>query len=225
METIKQNSNSPAKYIVLILLFVLPIVAYLFFSSGVDNFLKLPKLTEDVKVNAVFKDLNGETIQFENKITLLGFFGNEPETKQGNAINLTEKIYDRYSEFKDFQLLILITEQGVDGARVLLDKLDNYSDVDKWRFGVGSAVDIQKVFESLESDFNLDDNLATPYVFILDKQGTLRGRTDDEDAPNGRLYGYDSSNIAEVADKLNDDVKVILAEYRLALKKNSADRN
>jgi hypothetical protein len=38
------------------------------------------------------------------------------------------------------------------------------------------------------------------------------------------LYGYDSTDIAELADKMKDDVKIILAEYRLALKKNNADR-
>ena len=36
------------KAFVLIVLFVLPIVAYLFFASGVNNFGKLPVLTENV---------------------------------------------------------------------------------------------------------------------------------------------------------------------------------
>ena len=38
------------------------------------------------------------------------------------------------------------------------------------------------------------------------------------------VYGYDSRSVAELSDKMNDDVKVILAEYRLALKKNNAER-
>ena len=37
------------KAFVLIILFVFPIVAYLFFASGVHNFGKLPVLTENVK--------------------------------------------------------------------------------------------------------------------------------------------------------------------------------
>jgi len=50
----------------------------------------------------------------------------------------------------------------------------------------------------------------------------LRGRDDDEDA--GVLYGFKAQDIAEVNNKMSDDVKVLLAEYRLALKKYKADR-
>jgi hypothetical protein len=57
-------------------------------------------------------------------------------------------------------------------------------------------------------------------VFIVDKDQNLRGRTDDED--KGILYGYDSRSVSELNNKMNDDVKVILAEYRLALKKNNS---
>ena len=38
------------------------------------------------------------------------------------------------------------------------------------------------------------------------------------------LYGYNTSSVAEINKKMTDDVKVILAEYRLALKKNNSDR-
>ena len=37
------------KYLVLIVLFVLPLVAYLFFASGINNFAKLPVLTENIE--------------------------------------------------------------------------------------------------------------------------------------------------------------------------------
>jgi hypothetical protein len=38
------------------------------------------------------------------------------------------------------------------------------------------------------------------------------------------LYGYDIRSVAVLNNKMEDDVKVLLAEYRLALKKNYADR-
>jgi hypothetical protein len=50
----------------------------------------------------------------------------------------------------------------------------------------------------------------------------LRGRDDDEEV--GTLFGYNTSSVAELNKKMTDDVKVILAEYRLALKKNNSDR-
>ena len=64
---------------------------------------------------------------------------------------------------------------------------------------------------------------ATPNFFIIDKDLALRGRTDDED--EGIKYGFDTSSVAELNNKMVDDVKIILAEYRLALKKNNADRS
>ena len=74
----------------------------------------------------------------------------------------------------------------------------------------------------MKSDIALDSNISTPYVFIIDKERTLRGRDDDED--EGVMYGFDSSNIAEINNKMSDDVKVLLAEYRRALKKYNTDR-
>lgn len=72
-------------------------------------------------------------------------------------------------------------------------------------------------FLKFESPHKLED-AYTPYVFIIDKNLNLRGRDDDED--HGELYAYDSRSVAELNNKMDDDVKVILAEYRLALKKN-----
>ena len=64
--------------------------------------------------------------------------------------------------------------------------------------------------------------MASPYVFIIDKDRSLRGRDDDDDL--GLLYGFDSSDYSEVNNKMSDDVRVILAEYRLALKKYNSKR-
>jgi hypothetical protein len=36
------------------------------------------------------------------------------------------------------------------------------------------------------------------------------------------LYGFNSQSVAEINNKMVDDVKIILAEYRLALKKNDS---
>ena len=82
--------------------------------------------------------------------------------------------------------------------------------------------EIKSLFASLKTDLQLDENLGTPYVFIVDKDLNLRGRTQDED--EGTKYGFNSNSVADLNNKMEDDVKIILAEYRLALKKNNADR-
>ena len=62
------------KYFVLTLLFVLPLVVYLFFASGINHFAKLPVLTTDVK------DISGLSNEsLKDKITILGFFGKNVE--------------------------------------------------------------------------------------------------------------------------------------------------
>ena len=83
----------------------------------------------------------------------------------------------------------------------------------------GSSKDIEKHFKSLKTTLNLDAKHSTPYVFIIDKNSDLRGRDDDEDT--GTLFGYNAESVAEINNKMEDDIKVILAEYRLALKKYS----
>ena len=86
-----------------------------------------------------------------------------------------------------------------------------------WKFESLSDEDLISVFNSLETDINLDSNLGTSYVFIVDRNGNLRGRDDKE----GVKFGYDSRFVADINNNMVDDVKVILAEYRMALKKNN----
>ncbi len=207
------------KTFVLVVLFVLPLVAYLFFASGVNNFGRLPVLTEQVP-DLTFVDANSS---LEGKITILGFLGNKVELKKGNAFNLNQKIYKRFNEFNDFQIMMVVSEGSQDEVENLKQELGKLSDVDKWNFAYGTEEEIKSFFNGLHTNLSLDGNLSTPYVFILDKDRNLRGRTDDED--EGTKYGFNTSSVAELNNKMEDDVKIILAEYRLALKKNNANRS
>ncbi|WP_072994643.1 hypothetical protein [Pseudozobellia thermophila] len=206
------------KTIVLVVLFVLPIVAYLFFASGVNNFGKLPVLTEGISDLTAYK----EGVSLKDKITVLGFLGYDLDGKKGNSFNLNEKIYKRFYEFKDFQLVMVLPEGEEQRVPEIRKELGKYSDMSKWKFVFMDERSIASFFSSLGTNIDLDENLSTPYVFIVDKEIRLRGRLDDED--EGTKYGYDTSSVAELNNKMVDDTKIILAEYRMALKKNSADR-
>ncbi|MBZ9627206.1 hypothetical protein LB456_06975 [Psychroflexus sp. CAK57W] len=207
------------KYIVLIVLFVLPLVAYLFFSSGINSFGKLPVLNEDL---SVLKRFETDDITFDNKITILTFFGKDFNTKKVHAFNMKEKIYDRYHEFDDFQVVTVTELNSEENIETFKTEINSTSDASEWLFLELEDEKIKGLFNSLDSDLKLDDKLSSPYAFIIDKKMNLRGRSDDED--EGTKYAYDLSNIKEVSDKMNDDVKIILAEYRFALKKNNAQR-
>ncbi|SHE82816.1 hypothetical protein SAMN05444278_10685 [Psychroflexus salarius] len=208
------------KRLVLAILFILPLVAYLFFSSGINNFAKLPKLKNNISTLEQLSE--GSAVDFEKKITLLSFFGKDFDTKKVYAFNVKEKIYDRYHEFKDFQVVSVITPDQVQKINDFKAEIDKTSSSKNWKFIVLEPDNIKKLFRSLNTDLSLDQNLATNLMFIIDKNLSLRGRSDDED--EGIKFGYDMSNIAEISDKFNDDVKIILAEYRLALKKYKAER-
>lgn len=210
------------KYLVIFILFALPITAYIFFASGVNNFAKLPTLTQSVHELDQFTLKDGTPVQLKDNITVLGFFGNNPMANKVGAYNLGHKIYKKNREFKDFQIVFLLPESAKDEAEKLEKKLTEIADTDRWKFAFGSEEEIKKVFSSLQSNVSLDKNLASPYVFIIDKELNLRGRNEDEDV--GMLYGFDSREIAEINNKMSDDIKIVLAEYRLALKKNNSKR-
>ena len=205
------------KAFVLIVLFVLPIVAYLFFASGVNNFGKLPVLTENVKEIDFSKD-----IRFKDKITVLGFLGTNVDSRKGNAFNLNQKIYKRFHEFNDFQFVMVVPIGTEDKVDEIKKELATLSEIDKWNFVFATQEDIKNLYSSLKTDIQLDDKLGTPYVFIIDKDFKLRGRTKDEDEDT--KYGFNSNSVADLNNKMIDDVKIVLAEYRLALKKNKTER-
>ena len=66
------------KAFVLIVLFIFPVVAYLFFASGVHNFGRLPVLTKNVKDVSVID----KNVTLNNKITILGFLGSDVDFKK-----------------------------------------------------------------------------------------------------------------------------------------------
>ena len=207
------------KTFVLVVLFVLPLVAYLFFASGVNNFGRLPTLTEQIEdLKAIDPD-----VTLQDKITILGFLGKDAALRKGNAFNLNQKIYKRFYEFHDFQMVMIMPFGTEEAVEEINQELSNLTDASNWKFIFASDTDIDRVFASLKTDLTLDEGKGTPYVFIIDKDRNLRGRTDDED--EGTKYGFNTNSVAELNNKMEDDVKIILAEYRLALKKNNAQRS
>ena len=205
------------KFLVLAVLFLIPILAYLFFASGVHNFGKLPVLTEGVKDITHLDSESESPITFQDKITIVAFFGNDLAALKGNTFNLDQKILDKYYGFDDFQFVLILPEEARDQASQFVEEFRAFTNSQNWNLVYGTGDQIQEIFKSFKTDLQLDSNYQTPYVFIVDKEASLRGRDDDED--RGLLYGYDSRRVAELNSKMNDDVKVILAEYRRALKK------
>ena len=214
-------NNQLKKYLVLGILFIFPIVVYLFFASGINNFAKLPILQKNIAEIAEWQTLSGKNVQLENNISIIGFWGDDLDYRELDAFNLNQKIYKRFYKFKDLQFIMVVLNDNQDKLLNIIDELKKGSseDMSKWKFILGDETKIQGLFSSLGSDIELNNKLSTPFVFIVDKDKNLRGRDDDNSM--GTLYGYNSSSVAELTKKMTDDIKIILAEYRLALKKNN----
>lgn len=208
------------KYIILAILFIVPLLFYIFLSMGMNNFAKLPVLTKNVAdVSTVDKNY-----KFEGKISIVLFPGKEAELIKGEIFNLNQKIYKPFYGFKDFQMIVVCPSSSKDQVEKIEKALGNYTDMVRWNFVFAEDEVVKALYESFSTNQSLDYNLHSSKAFILDKELNLRGRTDDKDMADGKLFGYNMGSVGELNDKMKDDVKVVLAEYRLALKKNSADR-
>ena len=204
------------KNIVLFVLFVLPIVAYLFFASGVNSFTTLPVITPKVADFGNWNSLNGKKISLDKKITVLGFAGTNILENRGNYFNLNEKIYKRYNGFEDLQFVVLCPTGTEKEAQKIVDALSPFTDVKNWNFVFASKEEIQKFYDGLHLKEKLNENLGTSHVYIIDKERNLRGRKDKEEYTEG----YDTFHPSELSNEMLDDFKIILYEYRAALKKN-----
>ena len=211
------------KKAVLIILFILPLVVYLFFATGVNSFIKLPTLTEKISdVNPNWKSLNGEKVTLNDKITILGFSGENIMENRGNFFLLNQKIYNRNKEFKDFQIVFIAPDGTQDKVKSILERLDKLTDTKGYHFVFAKPEEIQSFFSTMELVGQLNENFGSPNVYIIDKERNLRGRKGKsvQGKPEYR-EGYNVQSSAELHNEMTDDLKIILAEYRLALKKNN----
>ena len=208
------------KFWVLFAFFVLPLVFYILLLTGTNNFAKLPVLTENISNVKHFSSDKDSVISLENKITILSFLGNDLEASKNNALNLNEKIYKRFHKFRDFQFVIVLPKGTEEQAKKLKEKIAFATNMSKFNFVFGDPNEIKSLFNSLKTNYVLNSNSYSPYAFIIDRDMHLRGREEDEDTVGGLLYGYNAETVAPIHNKMVDDVKVLVAEYRMALKKN-----
>jgi len=208
------------KFWVLIALFVGPLAFYILLLTGTNNFAKLPVVTEHINDVTVFKTKDSLSISLKGKITILCFLGDDLQSIKNNALNLNQKIYKPFYKFRDFQFVVVLPNGTQEQALVLNKELGYITNMQKWNFVYGDPQEIQEMFQSLKSSYQLSETYYSPYAFIIDKELHLRGRLDDDDKSKVSSYGYHTETVAPIHNEMVDDVKVLIAEYRLALKKN-----
>jgi hypothetical protein len=211
------------KYLVLSVLFILPIVAYMFFATASHNSLFLPIISKNhADIPSQFVSLNNEKITLDKNITVLGFPGSDIEEVKANLFNLNQKIYNKYGGFKDFQMVMILPDGNQDKIKAIMLEFRRLSnDLKNWHFLFGKPEEIETYFNTFNFKNTLNDKSGTSFVYIIDKEKCLRGRKGQE--IKGKVEYrecYNTISAAELHNEMSDDVKILLREYRLALKKN-----
>ncbi len=208
------------KRVVLLSLFILPLVFFLVLSTGVNNFKKLPTVTENI---TDIQSSDSTKMKLKEQISIVCFIGNDIDLSKGGIFNLNQKIYKPFYGFKDFQLVVIYPKNKKGEAEKLRKEISEFTDMSRWNLVGLDSLEIESIYKSFNTKEALQ-NLRSDKAFIVDKDLNLRGRNNDEDTLNGTLFGYNINSVAELNNKMKDDVKIVLAEYRLAIKRNRNKR-
>ena len=204
------------KFWVLFSLFILPLVFYLFLSKGIYKYANLPILTNKV--------LNTNTISnsdatFTNQLTVVCFLGTNIQEGKASLFNLNQTIYKRYFQKPYFKVTAIIPAGMEDEYKATLDELTVFTNTKSWNFLYVKPDKIDALFNSFETPFELNQNYFTKYAFIVDRESRLRGRKDDEDTKDGKLYGYDMTSVAVLKNKMKDDIDIIYYQLKKSAEK------
>lgn len=215
------NYKKVSRYVVLAILFFLPVTFLLFLYPSTHNYTALDIVKEKVMDLENFRSNEDSAIFLKNHITILNFVGNDPQSQSTAVSNLKELVYDKFKGFKTFQI-VTVAPLGLDKeVEKLYSEIRSYEDLKFWHFVFGSSEDIKKLYKSLKTRFGLKDNLSSNMVFIIDKDLSQRGRVDDrtdKEIESNKaiygLYGYDCIEVATIKNKMSDDLRILFTEYR-----------
>jgi hypothetical protein len=221
------NFKKVKRYAVLGILFFLPVTFLLFLYPATHNYTPLDIVNEEVLDLDQFTSYTNEKILLKDHITVLGFLGKNPLENLITASNLKELVYDKFKGFKKFQTVLIVPEGTQNEVAELKQEIISYEDLRFWHFLYGEPSSIERLYNSLKSGGKLNADLATNAVFIIDKDLNQRGRIDDRtdnDIENNRtVYGlssYDCIEVAEIKNKMSEDIRILFTEYRQKRKGN-----
>lgn len=221
------NKKLIKRNVILGILFFLPVLFLLFLYPAKHNYIALDILEENVLDITSFTSTENEKIVLKDHITILGFLGNNPMEKLTAMSNLKELMYDKFKGFKKFQIVMVIPDNAKAEVEQLKNELSKYEYLEYWKYVSASDKEILKLYKSLHLISDLDANLATDDVVIIDKELNLRGRIDDradnekqQNKPAYQMKSYDCIEVAELKNKMSEDVRILFTEYRQKRKGN-----
>ncbi|WP_115462640.1 hypothetical protein [Winogradskyella aurantiaca] len=215
------KNNSRKRYLVLGILFFLPVLFLLMLYPAKHNYVPLDVVNEGVIDLNGFSSDTDDKIMLKDHITIVGFLGSDPLSNAIGASNLKELIYDKFKGFKKFQIVI-VQPIGTEAAIESLKKeINTYEDLKFWHYVYGSPEQIEQLYKSLDASVFLDSDFSTHNVFIVDKDLNQRGRIDARDKkeleankPAYRLMDYDCIKVSVIKNKMSEDLRILFTEYR-----------
>lgn len=212
--------NKFQKYIVLFALFIVPLIFYIFLQLGTHNFGKLAIQSK----NVVDISLINKSYTFKNKVSVVLFLGDDLEISSAEVFNLNEKIYKKFYGYTDFQLIAFVAKGKENEVEKLKKRLSINTNLVKWHFLFTSNKEMEAIHEGFKTPNKLDINSHTSKAYLIDKGNALRrGKSTIKAQEDQKLFGYNMKSVAELKNDMHDDIKVVLAEYSFALKKNNSD--
>ncbi len=213
----------------LFLILLVPSIGYILLTTGKHNIKPLgyfgPKklsASGDTVYHSIppfqFTDQNGKAFgsaNLENKIYVANFFFTTCPTICPEMQTLMKMVHDvdDFERINDFRLLSFTVDPERDSVGTLRDfakqiKADN----ERWKFLTGNRDSIYALAYNGYMANAAQDSLApggflhSDLIFLIDREKHIRGI-------------YEGTNMKDVK-RLIDEIKVLVAEYNLALKKN-----
>lgn len=222
------NKKLVKRNLILGILFFLPVIFLLFLYPAQHHYNTLDIVKTNVSDLDGFASETNEPTILKGHITVLGFLGVHPLENVIAASNIKELVYDKFKGFKKFQVVIAVPKGTQHEVEELKKEIHSYEDLTYWHFVFADETAIQQLFESLDSgNATLDSNLATNNIFIVDKDLSQRGRVDDRTdnelaskKPIHNLVSYNSIEVAEIKNKMSEDMRILFTEYRQRRKGN-----
>ena len=215
------NYKKVSRYIVLVVLFFLPVTFLLFLYPATHNYTPLDIVNSKVLDLDEFSGLSNDKVALEGNITVLGFIGLYPESQLIPASNLKELVYDKFKGFKKFQVVMIVPKGTENAVEKLRTEISSYEDLRFWHFAFSNESQIKELYTSLKIGSSLNNDLSSDFVFVIDKELNQRGRIDDrtdkEIEKNKTVYGLNAYNcieVAEIKNKMSDDLRILFTEYR-----------
>lgn len=214
------------------MILILPSAIYIGLTTGKHNFVHLPIVGPQTESefhripDFSFVNQFGDTVtqsDYLGNVYVVNFIFTTCPTICPVMTYQMRRVQQKFETFPNFKILSHSVNPQYDTPEVLMDYAKTMeADLSNWNFVTGNKDSIYNIanyyfVSAMEDSLAEGGFLHSEYFVIIDKEGRVRAREDD----NGNNIGvYDGTSEYEVG-LLIDDLKVLMAEYNLAKKDRS----